>query len=1052
MRSNTLLVLLLILSCFSTSWAQKKPKTIAEIPPPTWNEAPFASLQWRNIGPFRGGRSNAATGVPGNPLVYYFGSTGGGVWKTTDAGISWENISDGFFQTGSVGAIAVAESDPNVLYVGMGEHAVRGVMTSSGDGIYKSTDAGKSWQHIGLENSRHIAEIRIHPTNPDLVYVAVQGELYAPSMDRGVYKSTDGGKTWRRVFFIDNHTGACDLSMDPTNPRILYAGMWDHQRYPWKVRSGGPGSGLWKSTNSGETWEPLLKGLPEAMGKVSVDVSPANPQRIYANIEAEKGGVYRSDNGGETWQQTSSDRVTVTRAWYYTEIFADPQDEETVYVLNAPMLKSIDGGRTFRPIPNPHGDQHHLWINPENSDNMILANDGGACITFNGGETWSTQANQPTAQFYRVITDNRFPYYVYGGQQDNSSVAIPSRALGGAIDATDWYPVAGGESAFLAFDPDNPQVIYGTEIEGMIDRYDHATKATQSIMAYPMLNLGQTPVHMKYRFNWNNPVVAQPQNPRILYHGAQVLLRSEDGGGTWTPISPDLTRNDLEKQGPGGEPYTNEAAGGENYNTISYIACSPHQAGEIWVGTDDGLVYLTRDEGQSWNAITPPNLDECLINAIEVSAHEPGAAYLAVTRYKWADRSPMIYMTRDYGQTWEKLGEGISAAHFVRVVREDPVQQNLLYAGTEGGLYVSFDRGAHWHPFQLNLPRLAITDLAIHGNDLIASTAGRGFWILDDLSSLQQSMGKPDPSHLTLFQPQPAYKFDTGNGPEPPKGRGQNPLNGLQFDYYLPDDWSDNSSLTLEVLDAEGNLLRKLTNQPEKDFKTWPGGPPPPVVLPAHPGLNRFYWDLRSAPLPAVDGVFVMGDYRGSTAGPGNYTLRMTTAAETREVQASILADPRLNATPGDFSIQQEFLSRIDQTFRDVHTSVNRLRSVKSQLEERMKILKKIDADSSLLEAGELTLKALNEWESHLIQPRQQTFQDVINFPNQLNAELLYLKSQADSHDPHLTEGSQHRWEDLQVEWAGQKAEMEHIIEKEVGGFNRKYAALGLPVLLLPGE
>ncbi|RMG88640.1 MAG: glycosyl hydrolase, partial [Bacteroidetes bacterium] len=709
-------------------FAQKKNKRARNAPSAVFDAEVFKSLQFRNIGPFRGGRSNAVSGVRGDDQTYYFGSVGGGVWKTTDAGISWKNVTDGFLASGSVGAIAVAPSDANVVYVGMGEHAVRGVMTSHGDGMYKSTDAGKTWSHIGLKDARHIAAIRVHPTNPDVVFVAVQGALWGPSADRGVYKTTDGGQTWRKVLFVNETTGAADLSMDATNPRILYAGMWDHQRFPWQVRSGGPGSGIWKSVDGGETWQALKKGLPEAMGKVAVDVSPANPNRVYANIEAEKGGVYRSDDGGKSWKRVNSDRVTVARAWYYIEIFAHPTDENIVYVLNAPVLRSIDGGKTFESVPNPHSDQHDLWINPDRPDNMILANDGGACITFNAGRSWSTQQNQPTAQFYRVIADRRFPYHLYGGQQDNSTVCIASRTSGGGIGVRDWYPVSGGESAFLAFDPDHPDLVYGNSIQGFMEVYDHKTGETKGIMAYPQLNLGTLPRDMKYRFNWNNPLVADPHDPTVLYHGAQLVLKSADGGYSWTEISPDLTRNDPEKHNAGGVPYTNEAAGGEVYNTLSYLACSPKEAGVIWAGSDDGLVHLTRDGGKNWANVTPAGLPESLINAIEVSPHDPATAYLAVTRYKWNDLAPMIFVTHDYGKTWSKKVAGIPGDNFVRVVREDPVKKGLLYAGTEHGLYVSFDGGEKWSRFQSNLPVCPITDLAVHDNDLLVATSGRAFW------------------------------------------------------------------------------------------------------------------------------------------------------------------------------------------------------------------------------------------------------------------------------------------------------------------------------------
>ncbi len=1020
------------------------------------NEAPpladsYSGLEFRNIGPFRGGRTNAVTGVPGNPLRYYFGGVGGGIWQTDDAGQSWRNISDGQLNTSSIGAIAIAPSDVNVIYVGTGEHAVRGVMTSAGDGMYRSTDAGKTWTHLGLDDSRHIAEIRVHPSNPDLVYVAVQGALHGDSDTRGVYRSTDGGANWENVLFVDATTGAADLSMDPSNPRILYAGMWEHRRFPWAVKSGGPGSGLYKSTDGGTSWEQLKAGLPDTLGKVAIDVSPANPERVFANIEAagDKGGVYRSDDAGKSWQQVTKDRATIARAWYYIEIFADPVDQNTVYVLNAGMLKSIDGGRSFRPIRNPHSDQHHLWINPDNNQNMILANDGGACVSFNGGGSWSTQQNQPTAQFYRVITDEQFPYRVYGGQQDNSAVDIVSRTRAGGIGWKDWQPTAGGESAFIAFDdPKNPRYVYGGSYQGNISVKDNKTGTTQDIMAYPVAGLGTTPSKMRYRFNWNAPIVAQPQNPGILYHAANVVLRSDNGGNSWTEISKDLTRNDKSKQGLGGYPFTNEGAGGENYNTISYLVASPHQAGDLWVGTDDGLVWRTTDEGKSWKEITPKDIGETLINAIEVSPHDAETAYLAITGYKFNDFSPGVYVTTNGGKRWEKRVNGIADESFVRVVREDPVRAGLLYAGTERGLYLSYDAGENWEPFQLNLPVSPILDLTIRDNDLIVATSGRAFWILDDLSAIQQSAGSLG-DEVVLFTPKPTYRYNLGGG-----GRefgADNPEVGIVFDYFLPEKM-DTTVLTLEVLDENGTVVRTYANQKDKSFKSWPGGPPPPQVIPANKGTNRFNWDLRRETLPAVDGVFTLGDYRGSLAPPGAYTLRISSPEDTLAVTAELLPDPTLEATQEDYAKQQAILRPIEALVREMHGSVNRMRKVKSQLQSLNQLLTEFEDTEDLITAGKRIVEQITNWEENLIQPDQKTFQDVINFPNQLAAELMNLKSRVDGAVPAATVGAEQRLEDLTRVWGIHYGELTRIIEEELAGFNTKYKELGLPALIIPGR
>ena len=1013
-----------------------------------FNVALYQGAQWRSIGPYRGGRSVAVTGVPNNDQIYYMGTTGGGVWKTTDAGLSWKNISDGFFNVGSVGAIAVAPSDANVVYVGTGEHAIRGVMTSHGDGVYKSTDGGKSWSYLGLENSRHIADIQIHPTNPDLIYVAVQGAAHGPTVERGIFRSADGGETWEHLFFINESTGAADLSMDPTNPRILYAGMWDHERKPWQIRSGGEGSGLFRSTDGGENWQKMQEGLPMEMGKVGVVVSPANPQVVYANIEAEQGGVFRSNDGGDTWQQVNDQRLTIGRAWYYTEIIADPQDEHTVYVLNAPMLRSMDGGRTFESVPNPHTDQHDLWINPDAPDNMILANDGGACISFNAGKSWSSQNNQPTAQFYRVITDQRFPFYhIYGGQQDNSAIAIASRSPRGGITDKDWYNVAGGESAFIAFDPSDPQLVYGGSFQGNISVYDHNTEEVKDIMAYPTVGLATLPRDMKYRFNWNAPIVASPQDPRVIFHAAQKVLRTRDGGLSWQEISPDLTRNEKEKQGPGGVPFTNEGAGGENYNTISYLACSPHDSWVMWVGSDDGLVHLTRDEGQSWQNVTPPDLGECLINSIEVSPHNPATAYVVATKYRFNDFAPLIFRTDDFGATWTKITRGIAPEDFARVVREDPLREGLLYAGTETGLYVSYSNGKFWHRFQLNLPVCPITDLTVQANDLVAATSGRGFWILDDLGFLQQSAGYLLARNPQVFRPKTTYRIGGGHGT--PAGEGQNPLGGMIIDYYLPAQL-DTALVELEIFDENDELVRKFSSKADDDFEAYVGGPSAQPLLPKGYGIRRFNWDLRKDPIRHLDGMFVFGSYEGALVPPGDYTLRLTVGRKRSEERAQLLADPRLQASSEAYAAQHELLKGIEGTIADIHGSVAMMQDLRAQMQVLADRLAKLEDQPKLVDKARDISAQIDSWEKQLVQPDQETFQDVINFPNRLNAELLSLHSRCDGADPRVTAGARQRLADLQTAWQSLVEERDLIIYNEMADFNKLYSEQQLPALFLP--
>jgi len=1008
----------------------------------------YDGLSFRNIGPFRGGRSVASSGVIGDPMTYYMGTCGGGVWKTTDAGISWKNISDGYFKTGSVGAIEVAASDPNTIYVGMGEHPVRGVMTSHGDGIYKSMDAGESWTHLGLPNSRHIAEIQIHPQNPDIVYVAVQGAVFGSNPDRGLYKSIDGGQHWKKIFYIDEDTGMSDISMDHNNPRILYASTWDHRRFPWQVRSGGPGSGFYKSKDAGTTWEKLKGGLPKHVGKTSIDVSPANSNVVYVNVEAEgeKAGVYRSNDGGKTWKQTTKDRVTVARAWYYIEIFADPINENVVYVLNAPMLKSIDGGRTFKSIRNPHGDQHHLWINPSNPQNIILSNDGGACVTFNGGNTWSSQQNQPTAQFYRVITDNQFPYFVYGGQQDNSTVAIASQTNGRGIGDKDWYPVAGGESAFLAFNEDDPKVIFGGSYQGNISVYDEKTNTTKDIMAHPVAGLGWLPSEMKYRFNWNAPIVALPQNPDVIYHGANKVLKSTDHGLSWEEISPDLTRNEVDKHIVGGAPYTNEGAGGEVYNTISYIECSPHDSEVIWTGSDCGLVYVTQNGGADWQNVTPKGLSESLINSIDVSPHDPGQVIIVASKYKFNDFTPLIYITNNYGTSWKKITNGIQKEHWVRVVREDKKRPGLLFAGTEGGLYFSTNHGTHWTQQQFGLPICPISDLTFRNNDLVVSTLGRAFWILDDLSPLQQIDQISTHREIKLIEPGLNHRYvggiRTGGG-------GKNPPSGILIDYFLPEKL-DSTELVLEIVNKAGNVIRSYSSIKDKSFKKYDGGPQAEKVLSGKKGLNRINWDLRKGILPGVEKVFSLGSYNGSFVPPGAYTLRLTNGDVVQEQTVMVDADPRMNIPQSAYDEQSQTLTTLENSVRDINESVTDFRAVKKRIQLINEQLADIENVDSLIAQSDGILDKINTWEQSLIQPKQKTFQDVINFPNKLSAEIMNLISRINGNDPQLTNGSKNRRDELVGEWMQLKKEMNEIIHVDIAGFNDAYMEANIPVLIVP--
>lgn len=1048
---KTLRILLIALLVLPITMQSQRRKKKTATPVVTVQDSLFHGLKWRNIGPHRGGRSVASSGVLGEPMTYYMGTVGGGIYKTVDNGITWENISDGFLKTGTVGSIAVSESNPNIVIAGMGEHAARGVMTSMGDGVYKSTDAGKSWKHIGLDKTRHISDVIIHPTNPDIIFIAAQGAQYGESSERGIYRSMDGGITWERTLFVNTKTGASDLSMDMKNPSILYAAMWEHRRYPWIMESGGAASGLYKSTDGGTSWEKMKEGLPKEFGKAGVSVSRANNEIVFAVVEAKgtKGGIYKSTDAGKKWTQVNKDRINIARSWYYMEIFADTQNENIVYVLNAPVTKSIDGGKSFKPLPTPHGDNHHLWIDPNNNKRMINSNDGGANVSDNGGVSWSTQTNQNTAQFYRVITDNLVPYNVYGGQQDNSTVAIASRTNDAGIDWKDWYAVAGGESAFLAFDPDNPTTIYGGTYQGNLDKWDAKSRESKPIKEYPELGLSIAPKDAKYRYNWNAPVITSPHDRNTIYHAGNVVFKSTDEGQSWEVVSPDLTKNETEKHGPGGAPYTNEAAGGENYNTLTYLVASKHEKGVLWAGSDDGLLHVTKDGGQNWANVTPPNVTDGIINSIEVSPHDPATAYVVIMRYKSMDLNSYIFKTSNYGQTWTRIVNGITGEHtFTRVVREDPKKKGLLYAGTETGLFISWNDGQNWHPFQLNLPVVPINDLVFQTNDLVAATAGRSFWILDDVAAIQNIDAPKE--RVKIFQPKDTYLIFGGSSDKPKPGLGDNPNSGVTFDYYL-DENADSLDLKLAVFQGE-KLLRSYTNKKPKKFKTWPGGPSKPKTLPSKKGFNRFTWNFKRASLPAIDKVFVFGGDAGSNVGPGNYTLKLSLDEMTSETQVNILANPKIKGNPADYAAQQELLEEIDAALHTIHESVNDMRSAKSQLEGYAKLLKNNDSAKDLLEKGEALIKRVVSWEENLIQSKQKTFQDVINYNNKLNAQMIHLKGYIDAAEPQVTKGAKERWADLQKDWQVYESERKAIVDEEMKGYNEMYKELQLPALILSNE
>lgn len=1014
----------------------------------------YQAMHWRNVGPFRAGRTSAVAGRADQPMTFYAGASGGGVWKTVDAGRTWHNISDGFFDVGGIGAIAVAPSDPNVIYVGTGEASIRGQTTSPGDGVYKSTDGGKTWVHIGLAETRHIASIAIDPRNADVVYVAAQGTPWVPSTQRGVYRSRDGGKTWRRVLFVNGTTGAHDLSIDPRNPRVVYAAMWDHRRRPWIIRSGGPGSGLWKSTDGGDHWRRLTRGLPKRMGNVGVSVSPVDPDRVYAMIEAVHGGVFRSDDSGATWKRVNGDAGIRDRGWYYTRIFADPVQENTVYVLANSIVRSTDGGTTFNQVRNPHGDNHDLWINPHHDRIMVESSDGGAFVTLDDGRTWSSDLNQPTGQFYRVFADRSFPYRIYGGQQDWGTVALRSRTLHNGIGLRDWHGVGGGESAQISMNAADPRLVYATGILGGITEYDQRTGQIRDIQPYPYFAGFRPPKDLEYRFNWSPPVLVSQHDPKAIYFGAQKLLESTDRGLTWRAISPDLTRNDVSRQGTDGGPISIEGAGGETYGTITYIAESPRVAGLLWVGSDDGLVHLTRDGGRHWENVTPPGLKDGQVESIEASPHDPARAYVAASRYKFGDLEPMIFRTGDYGHSWQRIVHGIPPDQFVRVVREDPARDGLLYAGTESGAFVSFDDGKIWQPFQLNLPSVPVTDLKIRDNDLVASTEGRGFWILDDLAALHQLDAKVARASMYLFEPRRAYRLDHHFGlPQP----GRNPPDGAIIRYEFakaPDTHAH--PVVLEILDSQDRVVRRFASGPVRHqapslVKGVEKLPPPPPV-PAKAGMNAYVWDLRVAPYTPVSDTIRYVSQVPYRVAPGIYKVRLSYGDRSATRRFEVVNDPRHpHHSAAQWARQQELLSRLHALVDDIHRSTNQMRSVAQQAQALMRLTAGNARADSIATAGDALVASIARWEEQVPQAKlPDHVQDYVSVPSRLlSTPVLNLISVVDQ-DPPVNAAALSQAQVLESRWSAIKQQMRSIQRVELARFNASLRRADVPHDLIP--
>jgi photosystem II stability/assembly factor-like uncharacterized protein len=966
-------------------YGQKKKNTKAEVK--SFDEKLYSGLKWRNVGPFRGGRSAAVCGVPGKPMLFYMGSTGGGVWRSSDGGSSWENISDGYFG-GSIGAVAVSESDNNVIYVGGGEETIRGNV-SDGLGIWKSVDAGDSWTYVGLPNSKHIPRIRIHPSNPDIVYAAVLGDIYKSSEERGVYRSLNGGKTWDKILFSNKDAGAVELVMDPTNPRILYASTWNVRRTPYSLSSGGEGSALYKSKDGGDHWELLSEkeGFPKGvLGIIGVTVSPVNSHRVWALVESEKGGLLRSDNGGQSWKLINEDRALRQRAWYYTRIYADTQDEDKIHVLNVRYHQSVDGGMTFKSYQTPHGDHHDLWIAPEDANRIIIGDDGGAQISYDGGKNWSTYYNQPTAQFYRVSTDNHFPYRIYGGQQDNSAIRISHRSSGAFISEDNWENTAGGESAQIAIE-DNNEVVYGSSYLGFLMSYDHRSEEERNINVWPWTPVGHGVEDMKYRFQWNFPVFISPHDNSKLYVASNHLHVSTNGGASWKVISPDLTRNDSIKLLSSGGPITQDNTGVEYYCTIFAAAESPYEKDLLWTGSDDGLVYISKNGGLDWENVSPVGMPEwMMINSIDIDPFTKGGAYIAGTRYKSGDDKPYLYKTKDYGKSWVKITNGIADNHFTRVVRADAKRKGLLYAGTEQGMYISFDDGASWKSFQLNLPIVPITDLTIKDDNLIVATQGRSFWIIDDLTVLHQLNEEIANSEFYLFTPKDSYIMEGYYGGKSLKA-GENHPNGVMFYSYFKNKPDSSQSIRLDISDSEGNLIRTFSKEAKENKDKWT----------AKDSCQLFVWDmLYPDPLLIKGMYFFWVMEQGPKAIPGEYVATMFLNDDSISTTFNLQMDPRVKASQEDLQKQFDFLIEMRDELTAIHQLINKIRSVREQI-TGLKI--KIDAEEypEIINEADRIDSVMTFIEGELYQLQNKSEQDMLNFPIKLNNKVGHLSALANT-------------------------------------------------------
>ncbi len=1002
----------------------------------------FSKVKYRSIGPFRGGRSGAVTGDAKQKNTFYFGSAGGGLWKTIDGGSNWKNISDKYFG-GSIGSVAVAPSDNTILYVGEGESTLRGNV-SEGFGIWRSDDAGRSWKNLGLKDTRHIIRIVIHPKNPDIVWVAAIGHLFGPNEERGIFKTVDGGKTWKKVLYVNNQTGCSDLIMEPGNPAVMYAATWRILRTPYSLESGGDGGGLWKSTDGGDTWKNISagKGLPKGLWGISgITVCPSNTDKIYALIENKDGGLFVSNDAGETWTLQSNDNTIRQRAWYYTKVFVDPKNENNMYVLNVNFLKSTDGGKTFKNINTPHGDHHDLWIDPEDGRRMIIGDDGGAQISFDGGDNFSTYYNQPTAQFYRVSTDNHYPYRVLGAQQDNSTVRILSQSDGGQITQDDWQSTAGAESGYVVADPLNPDVVYGGNYSGYLSRLDHKTGENRAVSVWPDDPLGGGADVSKYRFQWNFPIFFSPHNPKKLYAGGNILFATENEGASWTALSGDLTTNDKIRQRSSGGPITKDNTGVEVYCTIFTAAESALEKDLLWTGSDDGLINVSKDGGQHWENVTPPAAGQWMMwNCVETDPFVKGKAYFVGTKYKSDDFNPYIFKTEDYGKTWVKITNGIAASHFTRCLRADKKIKGLLYCGTEYGMYISYDDGTSWKPFQLNLPMVPITDLTIKENDLIVATQGRSFWVLDDLSVVQQKKNDMAGKNIFVFSVNDAYRYD-GYQNLTAKNAGMNPPNGSVINYWLKNA-DDSSKVSIEILDKNKKQIKLFaTNAKEKEDK-----------IEVSKGMNQFVWNMLYPPADKIEGQIIWhGNVPGPKAAPGNYFYKIKADKDSAEGSFIIKANPVYKLTQQNYEDQFNFLITIRDKFNDIQKAIKNIRDVRSQINSFIDKQGK-DLPKEIKQQADTINKQMTAVEEALHQTKAKSGQDVLNFPIRLDDKISGLYDFASSGNAAPAKQVKDAYTELSALANEQLDKLKKIFDEDVTKLNQMIREKALPLIGLKKE